>query len=289
MKTALFTKLFSTRDLHEACTLASEIGYDAVELMGRDPHLSSDTTDEQARALSEHLDDLDLDVSAIASYTGYYIGKSEDECREQLDEMERFCELAEILGTDMVRHGPGGPPAFQATDADYEEGADWLRRAADRAEEYDIELLVEIHGNTIVESAPDANRLLDQIDRENVGVIHDAGNMFIRAVEHGPASIETLGDRLSHVHVKDELRVADTDHPARFSQENRRGTEYYEASLLGEGEIDQGAVFDALARAGYDGYITDECHTPPSEAMDDRAIAAHEHEALQRLISEAEA
>lgn len=288
MRTSLFTKLFSERDLPEACTLAAEIGYDAVEFMGRDPHLSSETSDDAARSLREQLDELGLAVSCIASYTGNYVGKSDSDCTEQLDELERFCELAPILGTDAIRHGPGGPPAFRATESHYEEGAQWMQRAADLAADHGIELLVEIHGNTIVESTADATHLLDLVDRANVSVIHDAANMYIRAEAHGSASIEELGDHLGHVHVKDELRVEDTDHPARFSQENRRGTEYYEASLLGDGDIDQQAMFDTLAEAGYDGYITDECHRPPMGEMDDRAIAAHEHAALERLIARAE-
>ena len=43
-------------------------------------------------------------------------------------------------------------------------------------------------------------RLVDAIDRENVGVIHDASNIFIVDDDFDPASIDRLGDHLAHVH-----------------------------------------------------------------------------------------
>jgi L-ribulose-5-phosphate 3-epimerase len=285
MRTALFTKVFSERDLREACAFAADIGYDGVELMGRDPHFSVETTDSEARALKDHLNDLDLDVPCIASYTGNYVGKSDAECEDQLAKLERFCELATILGVDLVRHGPGGPSSYLASEDHYEEGARWLRQAADRAADYGVDLAVEIHSNTIIESADDAVHLLELIDRDNVGAIHDAGNMYISAENHGPESIETLGNWLRHVHMKDEQRVEDTDSPAGFEQETRRGRECFEAMLLGEGDTDPGAVCEALVAAGYDGYVTDECHVPPTDDRDDIDIAEHEYTELKRLGS----
>lgn len=296
MQTALFTKVFGDRDLHEACAFAADIGYDGVELMGRDPHFSMETTDGEARVLKEHLDDLGLGVPCIASYTGNYVGKSDTECENQLIELERFCELATILEVTLVRHGPGGPSAYLATEDHYEEGARWLRRAADRAAGYGVDLGVEIHANTIVESADDAVHLLELVDRDNVGAIHDAGNMYIAAEKCGPESIEILGDWLRHVHMKDERRVDDSDSPARFEQETRRGRECFEAALLGEGDTNPVAVWDALVESGYDGYVTNECHVLPSNGdggpasteRDDIAIAKHEYREMERLRSDKE-
>ena len=41
-----------------------------------------------------------------------------------------------------------------------------------------IKIIMEIHNNSLIETADSALRLLDMIDR-NVGLIHDAGNMYI--------------------------------------------------------------------------------------------------------------
>lgn len=286
MQTALFTKILSDRTLEDACRVAADVGYDGVELMCRDPHLGIETADEEARDLREHVADLGLEIPCLATYTGHYVGKSENEKKQQLRKLERFCELADILDVDLIRHGPGGPGAFEADRTHYEEGARWMRRAADLAAEYEKELGVEIHSATIVESADDAVRLLDMIDRENVGVIHDASNMFISRADHGRSSVDVLSDRLRHVHVKDERRVAG-DGEGHFSVRTTAGEEWFEPALLGDGDTQHASLFEALADSGYGGFVTDECHVAPTDDRGPVGIAEGEHKRLERLLSAA--
>lgn len=281
---ALFSKVFVDRSLEEATELTAEIGYDGFEPMCRDPHLDANRSIDEVSSFRERLDDLDLDVPCLATYTGHYVGKSEAECEEQLAELETFLEFAQVLECEVVRHGPGGPPVRDATDDDVETAASWLRRAADRADEYGVTLGVEIHAHTIAETVDSTIRLLDEIDRENVGAIHDAGNMYIVGDDFGPDSVRALGDDLVHVHVKDERRVDDADRPGAFEIETDDGLETFQPRRLGEGAVDHGPLFDALADAGYDGFVTDECHVPRDEPDDDVSIAEHELAALRRQL-----
>jgi L-ribulose-5-phosphate 3-epimerase len=285
MQIALFTKVLADHSLRETCEIAADIGYDGIELMGRDPHFGVETTDQEAHALRDYLDSLGLSVPCIATYTGFYVGKTKAECESELADLERFCELADILGVDLIRHGPGGPSPYEATTYHYRTGAAWMREAAELAATYDKELGVEIHGNTLVESATDAVRLLELIDHDNVGIIHDAGNMFIFGNEYGLETIETLGDRLRHVHVKDEHPVESDAGPSRFAIETEEGTARFEATLLGAGTIDHSTLFEALCSVGYDGFLTDECHAEPTDDRDDVSIAEREYEAMTRLVA----
>lgn len=143
---------------------------------------------------------------------------------------------------------------------------------------------MEIHGNTIVESADDAVRLLDLVDRDEVGAIYDAGNMYLCSDPYGPETVEQLDDRLFHVHVKNERRVDDADGDGRFDREREDGTHCFESALFGEGDVDQGPLFGALRDVGYDGFLTDECHVPTYEGRD--GVARHEHEALERAFGD---
>lgn len=289
MQLSVLTKLFGDRSVEEACEVAADLGFDAVELMGRDPHFGPETTDAEAEALRDHLDDLGLDVSCVASYTGGYLNKGPAERENELERLERFCELAQIVGCPRVRHGPGGPPEHRATDEDYDEAIEWMRRACDAAAGYDVELLVEIHSLTVVESAEAAVRLLEGVDRDNLGAMHDAGNMYISRKGFGEQSVETLGEHLAHVHVKDELRVAD-EARGTFELETPAGEELFQPRLLGDGAVDHGPLFSALHDAGYDGYVTLECHVPPHDTLTDRAIAECElHAARELLAAEAPA
>ncbi|MFC7230653.1 sugar phosphate isomerase/epimerase family protein [Saliphagus sp. GCM10025308] len=140
-----------------------------------------------------------------------------------------------MLDCDLVRHNPGGPAPWKATDEDVETAATWYQRAADRAAAYDVTLLIEIHARWLSETVSGTKRLLSAIDRDNVGVIHDAGNMFLVGEEYGVDSVDRLGDDLRHVHVKDEQRVVDADEfPGSFRLETADGLQTYRPRRLGE-------------------------------------------------------
>lgn len=284
MQISVLTKLFADRSLDAACETAADLGFDAVELMGRDPHFGPETTTAEAEELRALLDDLGLEVSCVASYTGGYLDKGPEERERERERLEHFCELAQAVGCPRIRHGPGGPPEHRASDEDYEEAIEWMRRAADVAAAHDVDLLVEIHSLTVVESAEGARRLIEGVDRDNLGAMHDAGNMYISRKEFGPESIEVLGDHLEHVHVKDELRVAD-EARGTFELETPAGDELFQPRLLGEGAVDHGPLFAALQDAGYDGYVTLECHVPPHDTLTDRAIAECELHAAEELLA----
>ena len=68
-------------------------------------------------------------------------------------------------------------------------------------------IVLEIHNQSLVETTDSALRLLDLIGDDQVGLIHDAGNMYITDTEFGEESVRHLGSRLFHVHIKDERRI----------------------------------------------------------------------------------
>ncbi|WP_312907898.1 sugar phosphate isomerase/epimerase family protein [Natronosalvus caseinilyticus] len=291
---ALFSKVLRDRSLEKAVDLTAEIGYDGFEPMCRGPHLDVDRTTDEVAALRERLDDHDLDVPCLATYTGAYVGKSRSECEAQIEALERFLEFATLLECDFVRHNPGGPAPWKATDEDVETAATWYQRAADRAATYDVTLLIEIHARWLSETVSGTEQLLSAIDRDNVGVIHDAGNMFLVGEAYGADSVDRLGDDLRHVHVKDEQLVADGDRdrnggenggaPGAFRLETADGLRTYRPRRLGEGEVDHTPLFEALAATDYDGFVTGECSVPQDEPGDDVAIATHEFDQLTTLI-----
>jgi sugar phosphate isomerase/epimerase len=281
---SVFTKIFADRTLSDTFEIAADIGFDGVEPMCREPHASEDTSPEQVRDWKDQLADLGLSVPCLATYTGHYVGKDDDECEAELDSLERFLEMADVLDCDLVRHWTGGPSLYEAGDEHFEEAAHWMRRAADRAAAYDKTLAIEIHAGGLTETADSTVNLLERIDRDNVGAIHDAGNMYIVDTDFGSESVSTLADWLSHVHVKDEVRVDDGSLPGAFEVETRHETETFRHTMLGQGETDHEPLFEALVERGYDGYVSAECHVPQNEAGDDTVIAKHELREIDALL-----
>ncbi len=135
---------------------------------------------------------------------------------------------------------------FAATRADLE----W---ATGRAAELGVKALVELHHTTITASASAAFRLVDGLDPEHVGVIHDLGNLVIEGQEDHLAAFQLLGPYLAHVHVKN-VRWVPADEPG-FDGSVRWREEW---ATLRAGQADVEAYFEALAAFGYDGWVTAE-------------------------------
>ncbi|MEU3456767.1 sugar phosphate isomerase/epimerase family protein [Micromonospora sp. NPDC006766] len=137
---------------------------------------------------------------------------------------------------------------------DYRELMDQTRRdltwIADRAAAHGVTALVELHHRTIVASASAAMRLLDGLAPQQVGVIHDIGNLTIEGFEDPLAAFEMLGPYLAHVHVKN---VAWLVTGTRADGGPRWSAEW---APLREGQADIEAYFAALHQFGYDGWVT---------------------------------
>lgn len=287
MKSSLFTTMLSGRTLRDAIQIAAEIGYESVEIMSKEPHLSlEEWGDEDVAAIAELIAAADMTVSCLYTTTGSYVGKGADECQEELDRLRQYLEFAEILECDLLRHQAGGPPVVDARDTDYEEAADGLRAAGELAAEYGKKIAVELHPYGLTETAESTMRLLDEVGRENVGAIHDPGNVYIVGAEYGHGAVETLGDSLFHVHLKDMASVDDEALPGTYRYDGGElEPRLFQHRQLGEGDVDYAAVLRALRRVGYEGYLSCECHVPQETSDADTKITAHEYRQLTALLS----
>jgi sugar phosphate isomerase/epimerase len=137
------------------------------------------------------------------------------------------------------------PVLFERTRAD-------LQWAAARAAAHQVKILIELHHRTVVSSASSAVRLVDGLDPDHVGVIHDVGNLVIEGHEDFLAGLQMLGDHLAHVHVKNVVWQSVGTGPD--------GSVTWRAdwSPLRSGQADLPAYFRALSTVGYDGWVTAE-------------------------------
>ena len=260
MKVACFTVMQGGRTVEEFVPTLAEAGYDGIEIMGRDPHLGPDTPMDRVEEIAKLCEQHKVPIMAIGAYHGGYNNIPKDKIEQNYADLEKHCKMANVFGCDMVRHSPGGPPSYKATEAEWKTAAEGMKKACDIAAKYDIRIAMEIHNGGLVESSDDVLKIVELANRDNLGAIHDASNMYISAVDDGPESVKLLGDRLFHVHFKDELRVFDEKLPKVFYCETRRGRELFQATLLDEGGTDFRRVLQGLKDVGYTGYVSLECH-----------------------------
>lgn len=176
------------------------------------------------------------------------------------DDVERMLAATAALGARQVRvttlplgtagwgqEGPSGTPyptLFDAARRDFE----WV---AERAAHHGVKALVELHHRTITASASSARRLLEGLDPQHVGVIHDLGNLLIEGQEDYLPAFELLGEYLAHIHVKNAVW-------ARQDESDASGAAVYrnEWAPLRSGQGSVLEYFKALAAFGYDGWVT---------------------------------
>jgi L-ribulose-5-phosphate 3-epimerase len=283
MKISLFTLILREKTLDEALKQAHEIGFDGVELWGGN-HFPADTTMERTRQIKRMLDEYQLEVPSVGSYIGNFSTKSDDDCEKEYEGLEKYLNLMQILGCDLIRVGCGGPNAFLAQSYHYEKALYWIQKCADLACKYKSKIAMEIHNGSLIETVDDASRLLKMIDRSNVGVIHDAGNMYITDTDYGARSVAMLKDKIFHVHVKDELRIEDDKLPGAFHDKTVYGNEIFQQKMLGEGAVDHLPLFMALVRLGYKGHLSLECHA----AVTDTVKARHDFDEIKKQVRLAE-
>ncbi|MFE5835496.1 sugar phosphate isomerase/epimerase family protein [Arthrobacter sp. NPDC056493] len=176
------------------------------------------------------------------------------------DDVERVLAATAALGARQVRVNvlplgnstmgvstPTGlpyPELFDATREHYE----WV---AARAAHHGVKALVELHHGTVTASASSARRLLEGLNPEHVGVIHDLGNLVIEGWESPLPALQLLGPYLAHVHVKNARWV-------RRNEPDRAGGAVWDSEWapLSEGQGNLLAYFEALAEIGYDDWVT---------------------------------
>ncbi len=125
-----------------------------------------------------------------------------------------------------------------------------IREAADIAGEHGLRLLLE----TGREPAAVLRDLLDELDRDNVGVSFDTGNFVIYGTDAPAQSVSRLSGLIDVVHMKDAVPPAAAD------------VEYGRGVPLGSGDAAIPRVLSKLRAARYDGPILIECSADHSDS-----------------------
>lgn len=166
------------------------------------------------------------------------------------EDVERVIAATAAVGAKQLRVSVPGVGA----DETYPEVFDRVREAyawvAERTAAHGVKALVELHHRTVTASASAALRLLDGLDPDAVGVIHDLGNLLNEGQEDHRWAFQLLGPYLAHVHVKNAVwRQTGTREDGTVDWEFRWAT-------LRAGQADVGGYLTALAEHGYDGWVT---------------------------------
>lgn len=264
MKFSVFTASTPEWSPAEAAAQLSAQGWDGIEWRVTDQQDAAQPgfwAGNRATWPMTGLEDLLPEIARITADAGLeYSGLGGYARCDNHDDVERMLAATAALGARQVRvnvlpqgnstmggqeaSGRPYPELFAETREHYE----WV---ASRAASHGVKALVELHHGTVTASASSARRLLEGLDPQHVGVIHDLGNLVIEGWESPLPALQLLGPYLAHVHVKNARWV-------RGSGRDEAGSAVWQSEWapLAEGQGSVLGYFRALAEAGYDGWVT---------------------------------
>jgi L-ribulose-5-phosphate 3-epimerase len=222
--------------LAHALDVCEELELDAVELRTVDGRQIVDHSEAELEAMRAELGRRGFAVCAIAS-PFLKCDRGED----QNAVLERTLRAAAVLEAPLVRAFGYWREAYPATAL--EVLGQTLRDATTRADAAGLTLALENEHECNVATAAEAHAALAAADASRLRLIWDPGNaaMLDPASWTGVGGLETIVDRVAHVHLKDVSPAA-------------------EWTRIGDGIVDFRAQLSCLSDAGYDGYLSFETH-----------------------------
>ncbi len=238
---------------------AKELGYEGVMLVAKRPHVSPHDYDKAARAkLRAKIDSLGLTLVGLAGYTDFTAGIDKPgipNAEIQAAWVGEIAELANDLGTKMVRIFTGYERPDVPYDKQYAEVVAGLKMAGKLASEYGVSLAVQNHHDIALHH--DAMYwLLKEVNMPNVLAGWDAWSPTLEGLssEELKQSILKMKPFLINTIAADYVT-----HP-RFTYVNNL-TNYkaeqpvMRAVPMGEGIINYKTWFSTLKEIGYQGWI----------------------------------
>lgn len=255
MKYAWFTVGLPAYTPQEAVQVLKESGYQGIEWRvvadngdtakpgfwaGNRCTLQESWTDAQFKEIARMTQEAGLSVPNLGAYARV----------RETDRVKRMIEVAALLGAPSVRVNVSSYDGKANYNELFEGDTEAYFRTIQIARTFKVKPLIEIHMNTIIASASAAIRFLASFEPEDIGVIHDAGNMVYEGYENYQAGLEMLGEYLAHVHVKNSMPVSEpSEGPQRLKWK-------VTPAPFRKGMVDFKALFTALKRNGYDGWLS---------------------------------
>jgi sugar phosphate isomerase/epimerase len=249
-------------DLASFLEKAGSLGYRAVELMGKRPHLSVlDTRDADLEALRLAAAAAGVQIATIAAYTNFTLARDTEipAVEIQVAYVRQLARLAGKLGAKVVRTFTGYGTQSDGIARDWEVCVRAVQECAEVAAREGVILGVQNHHDVGV--GVDAFvEFLDDVGHPNCRAMFDPWAPAL----HGDdlrACARRLAPRMVQTTLADYVRLPRYAYvPGLVNY--RRLEDMIRAVPLGEGFLDLDGFFAGLREGGFDGYVAYEMCSP---------------------------
>lgn len=242
---------------------ARALGYEAVMLMAKRPHLSLLDYDADARGrLRRRLDTLELSVACLAGYTDFCMAADRPDIpsREmQILYVRELCRLAHDLNCGLVRIFTGFDHPAAGQDQQWNWCVAALQECSRHAASLGVTLGVQNHHDVACHWRSLLDLLAD-VNEPNCQAMFDAWAPALHGDDLAEAA-RALAPHMVHTTVADYVRRP------RFRYQPplvnyAREADAVRAVPMGEGFIDYRSFFRVLRESGYQGHVAYEMCSP---------------------------
>jgi inosose dehydratase len=160
--------------------------------------------------------------------------------------------------------GQNGELVVPLTEQEWEHMIEGLHEAGRYCKENDMQLVYHFHGETVIESSEEIQKLIKMTDPELVHLLYDTGHAYYGG--NDPLDIlKKYYDRIKYIHLKDvrqEVLDWKREHHVKFIEAVKRGV----FTVPGDGCIDFTPIIQELSDRKYDGWIIVEAEQDPAKA-----------------------
>lgn len=241
---------------------AALLGYGAVELMGKRPHLSVlDLTPETLKEIKDTANSLGVEIATVAAYTDFTGPASAGTpfLEMQIANVRSLCETARHLDAKIVRVFSGYCYDKGSFFKEWGLCVDALRECASIAEDQGVVLGLQNHHDIGV-GVEAYEELLNEVNHPNCKAMFDPWAPALHGDDLG-ACAKRLAPRMVQTTLADYVKLRRfTYQPAVVNYE--MSLDWIRAVPLGDGFIDNTTFLNALRAAGFDGYVAYEMCSP---------------------------
>ncbi len=236
IKIILCTIAYRDRLLDHVLNVATDLGFDGVEIWGREPHISEQFDENRVQAVQRMIHQRGLATPVLGSYLRFGVTNQRAEGKIELEDT---LHTARCLSTNLVRVWASDVGSTQASETTWKRTVKEIKEACQQAAKLGITFAAEMHSGTLADTGPAAKRLVAEVDRENFRL-----NYQVAGQPEPQTALERLQMVLPyvvHMHAQNFAPPSNDGQTALFALRN--------------GTIDQAPLIKQLKGVGYDGSI----------------------------------
>lgn len=234
---ALCTISHREKLLEYVLDLARDLGFEAVEIWGREPHINEKFDENRTLAARRMLEERHLHIAALGSYVIFAPVRTRP---EELVELEDVLHTARCLRSSIVRVWASDVGSAEASKTGWDRAVGEIRDACDRAQRLGIILAAEMHDDSLADTGASCLRLLEAVDRDNFRL-----NFQVSDRVRPETPLQRLNAVLPHIvhcHVQNFVNLT-----------NGEG-ERVRRAPISEGLIDWQPLLERMTEKKYSGY-----------------------------------